>query len=393
MIYSDPIHGAVRIPDFQASLLNLAPLIRLRNIRQLGFTPSVNIGAVHTRFEHTVGKTGVLMALLKQLGVDDRPLTEKFVKASLLGEIGTFPFSFSTRWLFARCMEMSKRGYGKLLADTFIAREYSLTSDDTEFIWADSSHPDHCWFREIPAFAVFPELTALRLADAIDYAMRDAHYSGRYSNSFDYRHFRTLVDITSPACHEQLKEGVRELYRSIHALDAVYGHASRRFLVLLFTRLSQMLTQGGYLDLSRFKEAATYVELDDDRFMSELRKATETAHKDGCSWVMSMMDSVEQLMPVDIVRFELTSDTSNLTFLELEQQIADDHGVKPEQVIVFSDSLPSEHGYVLFGRPFDSYREAIDSEFFKGMTGLSSGSNRTGLLDDKAVHYTIVQGV
>lgn len=387
--FSDPVHGRIDIPVTFKELLGLRVMTRLRNIRQLGFTPSVYAGAVHTRFEHTIGKTAVLMKLLDQFRVRDDSLRQRYIRASLLSEIGTYPLSYSTSWFFLRAVGMSKSDYARLLCDTYVTSMFALSDSDKQFIWEPSDEA-HAWFQNMPAIKQFPRLGILKLAGDIDYAMRDGHYSGRYSNSFDFRYFSTLVEIGSESCQEEIAESIRELYRSIYALNSVYGDVIRRFITLSFVRLISFLVAQKFFQISTYKLAPTYVELDDDRFMSDLSSATSAAARSGTDWPPRMLHFITQLEQAKIRRLERTPELANLSLHQIEQQVAKKESVESDCVIAINDGYTNDLGYVLFGTRFNCYRDAISSEYFTQMTGLREGSNRTGLLDDKYVYYTVV---
>src|SRR5713226_6335680 len=100
--FNDPIYGRIVIPDAFRAVLESPVLARLRNVRQLGFTLARYPGAVHTRFEHTLGTVAVLQQLMRQYGNHDVSSQNRFILAALLTEIGTPPFSYSTRLIFQR---------------------------------------------------------------------------------------------------------------------------------------------------------------------------------------------------------------------------------------------------------------------------------------------------
>lgn len=386
MIVSDPVHGSIEIPDAYRSILATPPLARLRNIRQLGFTPAVYTGAVHTRYEHTLGKTHVLIGLLDQFSISDRNLREKLILASLLSEIGSYPLSHSTTWLFADKLNMSKADYARQLGTS----AFPLSPVEQEFIWGPSLD-QHAWFTSREPFAQFPELTLLRLAGDIDYALRDAHFSGRYAHSFDYRYFQTLTDVAGDGVQEQLKESVRELYRSIYALNAVYGDPLRRFITLILARLTGFLIDNRILDVKRYRTSADYLELDDDRFLADIALAAGRAVADGYGWIGDMFDCVRQVRTVEIQRLELRSDLARLDIPALEAAIATTHGIRDvHRVVAMTDTKPNVAKYVLFGRTFDCYSAAVSSDYFEAMTGPYDATNRTGLWDDRYVFFAIV---
>ena len=51
----DPIHGLVQFNDLEREIINSKPFQRLRRIKQLAWTDYVYPGAVHNRFEHSIG--------------------------------------------------------------------------------------------------------------------------------------------------------------------------------------------------------------------------------------------------------------------------------------------------------------------------------------------------
>ena len=66
----DPIHGFVKLSDKEMALINTRVFQRLRRIRQLAMTFLVYPGAVHTRFDHSIGVmhiAGRICAKLREL--------------------------------------------------------------------------------------------------------------------------------------------------------------------------------------------------------------------------------------------------------------------------------------------------------------------------------------
>src|SRR5438128_5232229 len=50
-----PVHGFVALNDWEREIINQPAFQRLRRIRQLAWTDQVYPGAMHTRFEHSLG--------------------------------------------------------------------------------------------------------------------------------------------------------------------------------------------------------------------------------------------------------------------------------------------------------------------------------------------------
>jgi len=58
-----PVHGFVTISDWEREIIEQPAFQRLRRIRQLGWTDQVYPGAMHTRFEHSLGVMHVATCL------------------------------------------------------------------------------------------------------------------------------------------------------------------------------------------------------------------------------------------------------------------------------------------------------------------------------------------
>jgi len=99
-IINDPVYGFIKMPTGKShELVEHAFFQRLRRIRQLGLTFYVYPGAIHTRFQHTLGATHLMHLALDTLKSKDIDITdseyEATVQAILLHDIGHGPFSHS----------------------------------------------------------------------------------------------------------------------------------------------------------------------------------------------------------------------------------------------------------------------------------------------------------
>lgn len=103
----DPVHNFLDLPDEFAPLVNSAVLQRLRGVRQLALASLVYPGALHTRFDHSLGVTHVagMMSEVLRLEAEERRLVQL---AALLHDIGHGPFSHVS--------EASLRRYADILS-------------------------------------------------------------------------------------------------------------------------------------------------------------------------------------------------------------------------------------------------------------------------------------
>ncbi len=88
----DPIHNFISLTEDECKLIATPLLQRLRRIRQLAMASLVYPGALHTRFDHTLGVCHVAASMAQQLKLE--PDETSLVRlAALLHDLGHGPFS------------------------------------------------------------------------------------------------------------------------------------------------------------------------------------------------------------------------------------------------------------------------------------------------------------
>lgn len=97
-IVNDPVYGLINIPsEIIYDIIEHHYFQRLRRIKQLGLTDYVYPGAVHTRFQHTLGAVHLLTLAINVLKSKNVIITEEEEEAVslaiLLHDIGHGPFS------------------------------------------------------------------------------------------------------------------------------------------------------------------------------------------------------------------------------------------------------------------------------------------------------------
>jgi HD superfamily phosphohydrolase len=110
-----PIHGFIRLNAWEKALVETRVFQRLRRIRQLAWTDYVYPGAMHTRFEHSLGVMHVATLLFDSIvknsksvlidgyGYDEHGLAaarQKIRIAALLHDVGHAPFSHASEDAF-----------------------------------------------------------------------------------------------------------------------------------------------------------------------------------------------------------------------------------------------------------------------------------------------------
>ena len=97
-IVNDPVYGLINIPsEIVYDIIEHRYFQRLRRIKQLGLTDYVYPGAVHTRFQHTLGAVHLISLAINVLKSKEIKITneeeEAVTLAILMHDIGHGPFS------------------------------------------------------------------------------------------------------------------------------------------------------------------------------------------------------------------------------------------------------------------------------------------------------------
>ena len=97
-IFNDPVYGFVSIPDeLIFDIIEHQYFQRLRRIKQLGLTHLVYPGALHTRFQHSLGAMHLMMKAINELKFKGHEISDEEALgvciAILLHDIGHGPYS------------------------------------------------------------------------------------------------------------------------------------------------------------------------------------------------------------------------------------------------------------------------------------------------------------
>ena len=189
----DPIHGFIKLSQTEWNLINTKVFQRLRRIRQLAMTFLVYPGAVHTRFDHSIGVmhvAGRICTRLQELnptivGSED---VDRVRLAALLHDVGHGPFSHVSERLLEKCAsEGTDKGEGlekiheKITVDIVQSDPQikRILSDDERNFVIDmiQGKPTSDWRRDI----VSSDLDA----DKMDYLLRDGYFTGVKYGEYD----------------------------------------------------------------------------------------------------------------------------------------------------------------------------------------------------------------
>jgi HD superfamily phosphohydrolase len=169
-IFNDPIYGFIHINDERIFDVIEHPFFqRLRRISQLGLTYLVYPGAIHNRFQHSMGAMHLMKSALQTLSEKGIEISkeESFSAqlAILLHDIGHGPFSHT---LENSILENTKHEDVGLLLTNIINKNLNGKLDMAISIMKDEYHR-----------GFFHQLLSSQLdVDRLDYLKRDSYYTG-----------------------------------------------------------------------------------------------------------------------------------------------------------------------------------------------------------------------
>src|SRR5215472_3550778 len=193
MLIRDPIHGDISLGRLEAAVLDCAEVQRLRGIKQLGTAHLVYPGAVHTRFDHSLGACAVahrIVACLRADGVDAPPELDELVGVgALLHDVTHVPFGHTLedeRRLFPRHDKGTRLAalLGGALGAALERLGLRAAVADLLGVGPGALPP---WARDVISSTID--------ADLLDYLRRDTYFAG-LAQEYDDRvfHYFSVAD-------------------------------------------------------------------------------------------------------------------------------------------------------------------------------------------------------
>lgn len=294
-----PIHGFIALNDWELAVISQPAFQRLRRIRQLAWTDYVYPGAMHTRFEHSLGVMHVATLLYDAICTKSSEILKadlaynkdglgrdrQLVRfAALLHDVGHAPFSHASEDLFPRAnggkrykhedysVAIIRSELRSAIEEHQLNANYGLHAGDIASLLEGSSKAKQ------PIF--WRDLISGQLdADKMDYLLRDSYHAGVEYGRFDLKRILTTIRAISSSDGHPPRLGVSK--GGLHAAEGlvlaryfmftqVYFHKTRvAFDIHLREALKEMLPHRRFPDPSagRLKE---YLRWDDWRVLGLL---------------------------------------------------------------------------------------------------------------------------
>lgn len=280
-ILRDPVHGDIELTRDELRLVDTAEVQRLRGIKQLGSASLVYPGAVHTRFEHSIGTLHVCDRLLDacnrnsardpagchRVSDEERRVLRA---AALLHDVTHIPYGHNIEdqtGLLPR-HDLPERFEG-VLGDSELGRELDrqgLRGDVLAVLTGRGRSVPPFW-RQVLSDTID--------ADLLDYLRRDALYTGlelRYDRRvvdyfrIDRQSGQMFVDCEKNGMLREdiVSELLRVLECRYHFSERVYYHHAKVAAGALLSRMVELAMRAGALgadELQRMTDESLVVRL------------------------------------------------------------------------------------------------------------------------------------
>jgi len=267
-IINDPVHGFITIPsELHYDVIQHPFFQRLNRVRQLGLIYMVYPGAVHTRFQHSLGAMHLMNEAINQLRQKGNDITadeaDAALAAILLHDIGHAPFSHALENTIAENISHEEIS---LLMMQVINRDMNGKLDMALEIFRNDYHKHF-----------LHQLVSSQLdMDRLDYLIRDSFFTGvvegavgtaRILNMLNVRDDRLVVEAKGIYSIEKFLIARRIMFWQVYSHKTCV--AAEQMLVNTLRRAKELAMAGEELFASPSLQYFLYNKVDKARFVSD----------------------------------------------------------------------------------------------------------------------------
>ncbi|MBD5634896.1 MAG: HD domain-containing protein [Candidatus Eremiobacteraeota bacterium] len=279
----DPVHHFIELDDAEVTLLNVAPVQRLRRLRQLGLAYLAFPAAEHSRFGHALGALAMGDRIVQALRAHDDGYfssesdylaQRRLLRASLLlHDVGHGPFSHACEEVLGMRHELRTE---QIIALPEIEDALDRIGVDPEQVLALIVGDPLSPYPVLRELVSGPNLDA----DRMDYLLRDAYFTGvgngRYDTDQLVASLRVLDRFGKPVLGVDARGLVAlesfVLARYMMFSTVYFHHTTRQFERILHDALRFVWTDPRALD-----SIEEFLQWDDFRVLESFRFATDEA--------------------------------------------------------------------------------------------------------------------
>ncbi|SEL13353.1 hypothetical protein SAMN05444515_11012 [Ectothiorhodospira marina] len=348
MVIRDPVHGDIELSALEQAVLDLRDVQRLRGIKQLGTANYVYPGALHTRFDHSLGACALAHRMIDGLRREGTPVPSELEDligvGALLHDVTHIPFGHTLedeRRLFPRhdkgdrMARLLKGALGAELERLGVHAQVAGLLGETP-----SDLPT--WAREVIASTLD--------ADLLDYLRRDSLFTG-LTQDFDDRVFRYFTVADDHLALRMARHGmdrpdarseVVQLLRMRYFLtERVYYHHTKVVAGAMISKAVELALQARWLSEPELLHLNDWTLLDRLEQPGAPAGARHLAQRLAGRRLLkrAYVLSADSLEPAGRAALVAHYHDSGSRRAEAEAVFAADLGVSPEEVIVYCPAL------------------------------------------------------
>ena len=247
----DPIHGFIEYDEIEEKIINTKVFQRLRNIKQLALANYVYPGALHTRFDHSIGVMHLAGKIAKIFYPDkkDESKVKTIRLAGLLHDIGHGPFSHVSEQLLddiTKNLDKLKEEYKAENAHELMSILIIKNNNEINDILDDETIYNIIKLiqKSQEGFLDKDIVSGPLDADKLDYLLRDSYFCGVTYGVFDKdKLIESMVKIPLSTKENSIginEEGIYSLEQFLlayyHMKMQVYYHRVRRIADAMLIR-------------------------------------------------------------------------------------------------------------------------------------------------------------
>jgi hypothetical protein len=344
----DPIHTFISLNSEQAKIVDSPLFQRLRHIKQLALASLVYPGALHTRFEHSLGVFHVACEMLRRLGLEGDDINVRAVRfAALLHDLGHGPFSHVSEQslnMFADRDSLPAEQKNEKIHELITAK---LIRENPVIIRAIGEDTAETVVKLLNDWEGDPVMQAIISgpldADKLDYLLRDSYFCGVAYGRFDSAQLlRSFRRVDRQLVLERSGMTAFEQYAlaKYYITQNVYRHKGRLITDEMITRAIALGIRVDKISamekLYRFNNSAAfyknYSQWQDARFLTEF--SGKKAREGKCKQILDRLMArrlFKRVFSVDLDQFptEIKAELSRYTETpeNLEMRIRIERGV------------------------------------------------------------------
>ncbi len=368
----DPIHGFIQYEDKEERIINTRVFQRLRNIKQLALASYVYPGALHTRFDHSLGVMHLARKIAERLKLSKHK--RKIVSlAGLLHDIGHGPFSHVSEQILETFTINLRKLLNKWNADNAHElmsiliikfddelRKFMSNDEREEIIKILQKHEKRFLDKDI--------ISGPLDADKLDYLLRDSYFTGVKYGVFDIDKIVESMEKI-PIGKGVFQIGINEegiyaleqfLLANYHMKMQVYYHRIRRIIDAMLIRGIEFAIKGGLRELKNVftikdngEFVRKYIEFDDYNLTELVLKRGDKISKEYFRRIkerrlfkeICKLELSKEELNTDAVIYDRIMEMKKKEFRNIAESISDflkkkyKINVRPEFIIVDRQSI------------------------------------------------------